>query len=208
MKYYTYISDAKVDMLFPQVPHDIKKKVATEFGIDLKFLSAKRKAEAEPEENRITRLEVVAEFIRNSGKVGSVDDPNEYIADILQMWNTTIEEIFYLTGRTEKTFFGMGGSLQHVIGSAAKSELPQSIAGVMFNSLRKFLNEESPQTHADETFLSIFMGVADSQNNWLKGPTEKFEFLAKRLWYESWTSKNSQELRALLATPLYVAKAD
>ncbi len=208
MKYYTYISDAKVDMLFPQVPHDVKKKVATEFGIDLKFLSAKRKAEAEPEENRITRLEVVAEFIRNSGKVGSVDAPNEYISDTLQLRTARIEEFLYLTGRTEKTSFGMGGSLQHVIGSAAKSELPQSVAGVMFNSLRNFLNEESPETQASRTFLDIFMAVADSHNKWIQGPTENLEFLAKRLWYESWTSTRSQELRALLATPLYVAKAD
>ncbi len=85
MKYYTYISDAKVDMLFPQVPHEIKKKVATEFGFDLKFLSAKRKAESESEENRITRLEVVAEYLRKSGKVGSVDEPDDYIADTLLM---------------------------------------------------------------------------------------------------------------------------
>src|SRR5260370_39193076 len=107
MKYYTYISDAKVDMLFPQVPHDIKKKVATEFGIDLKFLSAKRKAEAEPEENRITRLEVVAEFIRKSGNVGTVDEPKEYVSDTLQLRTARIEEFLYLTGRTDKTSFGM-----------------------------------------------------------------------------------------------------
>src|SRR5258708_2610617 len=151
MNYETDICGAKVGMVFHQVHHDIQKKVATEFGIDLKFLSAKRKAELEPEENRITRLEVVAEFIRNSGKVGSVDEPNEYIADTLQMRAARIEEFFYLAGRTEKTFFGMGGSLQHVIGSAARSELPQSLAGVMFGGLRKFLNEKSPQTQADKT---------------------------------------------------------
>jgi hypothetical protein len=29
MKYYIYISDAKVDMLVPQLPHDIKKKVVS-----------------------------------------------------------------------------------------------------------------------------------------------------------------------------------
>ena len=39
MKYYIYISDTKVDMLFPQVPHDIKRKVATQFGIDIKLFS-------------------------------------------------------------------------------------------------------------------------------------------------------------------------
>lgn len=62
MKYYIYISDAKVDMLFPQVPHDIKKKVATEWKMDLKLLSAARKVETESEDNRIARLETVVDF--------------------------------------------------------------------------------------------------------------------------------------------------
>ena len=38
MKYYIYISDAKVNMLLAQIPHNIKKKVATEFKIDLKVI--------------------------------------------------------------------------------------------------------------------------------------------------------------------------
>jgi len=47
MKYYIYISDAKVDMLFPRVPHHITKKVALEFKMDLKLLSAPPETEAE-----------------------------------------------------------------------------------------------------------------------------------------------------------------
>jgi hypothetical protein len=47
MKYYIYISDAKVDIVLPQVPHATGKKVATEFGIDLKVLKATRTTEEE-----------------------------------------------------------------------------------------------------------------------------------------------------------------
>jgi hypothetical protein len=43
MKYYLYISDAKVDMLLPQVTHKAEKKTSTELGFDLKVLSAKYK---------------------------------------------------------------------------------------------------------------------------------------------------------------------
>src|ERR1022692_4308702 len=32
VKYYLYISDAKVDMLLSQIPHEPKKKIALEFG--------------------------------------------------------------------------------------------------------------------------------------------------------------------------------
>ncbi len=64
MKYYLYISDAKVDMLLPQVPHHAKKKTSTELGFDLKVLSAKYKSEAETDSDRISRLEAVVDFIR------------------------------------------------------------------------------------------------------------------------------------------------
>ena len=50
MKYYIYISDAKVDMLLPQVPHDVQKKVSTDFGFDMKILKATRKTEAESDD--------------------------------------------------------------------------------------------------------------------------------------------------------------
>lgn len=109
MKYYVYISDAKVDMLFPQVPHEIKKKVALEFKMDLKLLSESRKTETESDDNRIARLETVVDFIREFGNVGTVDEPNEYIEGILPMrWgpymnNNGIDSpVVYFGGETEK----------------------------------------------------------------------------------------------------------
>ena len=72
MKYYLYISDAKIDMLFPQVPHQIKKKTASEFKLDLKLFSASRKSETETEVSNIARLEAVVEFIRGFGNLGTL----------------------------------------------------------------------------------------------------------------------------------------
>ena len=85
MKYYLYISDAKVDMLFPQVPHEIKSKVASEYKFDIKLFSASRKTETEGEDNRIARLESVVDFIQQYGKLGTVDHPDDFIADTLSM---------------------------------------------------------------------------------------------------------------------------
>jgi hypothetical protein len=122
MKYYIYISDAKVDMLFPQVPHDIKKKVALEFKMDLKLLSASRRTETESENNRIAGLETVADFIREYGNIGTVDKHNEYIGGFLQMrWDPFrygVEEmsVIYFGGETEWTFVGLGCSIHHVTG--------------------------------------------------------------------------------------------
>jgi hypothetical protein len=123
VKYYIYISDAKVDMLFPQVPHDIKKKVATEWKMDLKLLSASRRVETEGEGNRIARLETVVDFIREYGNVGTVDESNDYIDDTLEMaWSDRVpyaKGMAYFTGETDKTLVGFGGSAHHVIGNSA-----------------------------------------------------------------------------------------
>src|SRR5687768_4399156 len=85
MKYYVYISDAKVDMLLAQIPHDAKQRLATEFRFDLKLLSAARKTETESEDNRFTRLDAVVTFIREFGNLGTVDAPDEYFEGSLEM---------------------------------------------------------------------------------------------------------------------------
>jgi hypothetical protein len=128
MKYYIYISDAKVDMLLPQIPHEIKKKVATEYGVDLKFLIAKRKVESEAEDNRITRLEAVLAFIREYGNVGSVDQPDEYCEGIMPMrfLAPNYAPVVYVSGHTEKTMLGLGGSAKHMIGAVPAPNSPTS----------------------------------------------------------------------------------
>ena len=85
MKYYVYISDAKVDMLFPRVPHDITERVALEFKMDLKLHAARPETEAEGGDNRIARLETVVRFIRERGNIGTVDEPDEYFEGSLSM---------------------------------------------------------------------------------------------------------------------------
>jgi hypothetical protein len=47
LRYYVYISDAKVDMLLPQVDPGFARKWATEVGVSLPFVSAKRQVEAQ-----------------------------------------------------------------------------------------------------------------------------------------------------------------
>lgn len=40
MKYYIYISDTKVDMLYPQIPKPLLKRIASDLSIDLKLFGA------------------------------------------------------------------------------------------------------------------------------------------------------------------------
>ena len=40
MRYYVYVSDSKVDMLYSQMPRGIRDRIAAELKIDLKVISA------------------------------------------------------------------------------------------------------------------------------------------------------------------------
>jgi hypothetical protein len=233
MKYYIYISDSKVDMLLSQIPHDQKKKIATEFKIDLKLLSASRKAETEDESNRFTRLEAVTAFIREYGNVGSVDEPDEYIkGDLLMHWGPYINvydysgdesPLVYFGGSTERTIVGLGGSSKHVIGAGGQSSShSHSITPFLISYLEKQLGlKKKPNPDVIDVKLHErrFFGKSLTEQervdeslhavylatSQMMGPQQRLEFLAKRLLYGTYRHAEKQ---ILLATPIYVAMAE
>jgi hypothetical protein len=227
VKYYIYISDAKVDMLFPQVPHDIKKKVATEWKMDLKVLSASRKVETEGEDNRIARLETVVDFIQEYGKVGSVDDPDDYIADTLAMrWGmlTTTPEnsLAFFAADTDQTTVGLGGSAQHLLGRNGGDEirynsLTPALLDCLFKELGWGADNFKGLGGTSERTAEIFLRAVHASAARMLGPKQSLEFLAKRLLYGTVegveidpleTSDDTADRSVLLATPLYIALAD
>jgi hypothetical protein len=226
MKYYLYISDAKVDMLFPQVPHDIKSKVAHEYKFDVKLFSASRKTETESEENRIARLEAVVDFIRDYGKLGTADHPDDFIADSLAMrWgpysNEAAREIVLFEGNTADTVVVLGGSSRHVVGNAGQSLATSSSSTP---ALIRYLTERAASDEmsgsgasGDEMIRAAILAARTTQRPY--EPLQNVEFVAKRLLY--WKGENlpnpvsrdgkfvnSRKFNALLASPLYVAMTD
>lgn len=222
MKYYLYISDAKVDMLLPQIPHEVKKRIATEFKFDLKLLSASRKTETESDDNRFTRLEAVVAFIREYGNLGSIDQPNEYVEGSLEMrWGPYIKEysdkespLIYFGGATEQTIVGLGGSAKHILGNTSLSPAySHSATPFLVYRLVKELGldlesespagnlvENTPLNQYDSDYWSLrAVELATTQ---MKGPKQQVEFVAKRLLYGNGHFKKK---KVLLATPLYVA---
>jgi hypothetical protein len=215
MKYYVYISDAKVDMLFPQVPHEIKNKVATEFGIDLKVFKASRKSESESDENRISRLEAVVAFIREFGNIGSVDKPDQFFEDTISMELSIFPlletSMVYWAGRTEQTLLGLAGSAGYVLGGTAGGKgyasLGYGIAGILEKEI-----EEKQSFRSEEFNLGESKGqLIDYVGIWAEmglGDFENYEFMAKRLTEGERRGENGKATRVLVGSPLYVAKAD
>jgi hypothetical protein len=207
VKYYLYISDAKIDALLPQVPHEAKKKVAIDLGVDFKIFKATRKSETESDESRISRLEAVLSFIREYGNVGTVDDPDDFVDDTQHVWFGPDDQgrIAYFTGRTERTTFALAGSARHLIGSSAKQQDFPSFSPM--NAICWWLREQVPE-HSDDVFRGIDIIAAEEER---KGaPQQRLEFMAKRLLFseasDNWRTKRNTAV--LLATPLYVAMTD
>jgi len=208
MKYYLYISDAKVDMLLPQVPHKAKKRTSTELGFDLKVLSAKYKNEAETESDRISRLEAVVDFIREYGNIGTLDDPDDFIEDSATVGvgraGESTTKVAYFGGKTERTVFALVGSAVHLV-SGTKTT-PEVAYHSEIGEIVGWLQETVPANRGRFNLLrSISFLVPLSR--W-GDCSYRIEFLAKRLHSELVKNAKGQEINVLLATPLYVAMAD
>jgi hypothetical protein len=188
VKYYLYISDTKVDMLLPQIPHKLQKQIATEFKLDLKIFSAARKTEETIDDDRIKRLEAVVAYIREKKRVGTAGRPAEYFAGMLAMrWGPLTErrrerydpetkvfspeperlrDIVYFSGYSNECLIGLGGSGKHVIGGPGASNATDwggSIGPVLLWILLKNTGiSEKELPHVDPDLSSD--GTIDSDN--------------------------------------------
>ena len=71
MRYFSYISDAKVDMLLPQIPKGRRETIAAELGFNVALLSGRIRAEASILDTRVARLLAVERYIRDNEKLGT-----------------------------------------------------------------------------------------------------------------------------------------
>ena len=226
MRYYLYISDTKVDMLLSQIPSATKHKIATEFKLDLKLITASRRRETEYERHRTERLEAVLVFLDEFGDVGSVDEPDEYFRGQMRMrWGpfTTSfgvrpdNRLIYFGGVTDKTIIGLGGSSRHVIGNIGDSHAdsasatPYIVHSIMSGlaSEDDIMRDDLDKLGADfghhfgeapdMTYNAIYLATAR-----LAGSVEHVEYVAKTLYFGR--PRDGSDRNAVLGTPLYVAR--
>lgn len=128
MKHYIYISDTKVDMLYEQINESLLNKFAGELSIDLKPGGVGIGGTIKPnpvKETRISKLRLVVKSLEEKKSVGWIDAPRNYFKGSLNMqWGlvygrggSETPSAVQFSGRTERTAFGMIGSLHHMIGN-------------------------------------------------------------------------------------------
>ncbi len=115
MKYYIYVSDTKVDMLYAQIPQSFLSKISVELKIDAKILSTTFKRPSS-EENRYSKLEILSRYIQENEKVGTSDFHDNYIQDRLPMRWMSHGNLVYFSGAGNKSIIGLAGSSRNVLG--------------------------------------------------------------------------------------------
>ncbi len=215
LKYYIYVSDSKIDMLFGQIPEGLLSGLISELKINFGVVSASLSRDS-PDAARFSKLSVVRRYIEKHAEVGTIDAPKEYFsATIGAKWGRLFHpyrstEIVYFGGKTKRTTFGLGGSLSHVIGSSVdgKTELGSS-APFLLRALSQVDTKIAGET--DDSWyneISNYDDVRDAvllANERLTGPKQKLEFLAKRLLVEPPSISHEENGKILLGSPIYVA---
>jgi hypothetical protein len=217
-KYYLYISDAKIDMLLSQIDPGPLRKLATELGIDLKLISVKRVSEPSASDRRTAQLELVVQHLLKFGDVGSVAEPGQFFTGLLPMrWGPFPAEssssLVFFGGRVEGTTVGLGGSVNHLLGSIpdAKqhgitvSHMPPMLdaLGVNADLEDEYVADavDADLGRGDGTALATVHNAVIS----MRWPAQNVEFVAKRLLHGD-DPRSGQPV--LLGSPLYVALVD
>jgi hypothetical protein len=124
VRYYLYISDAKLDMLFEQIDARTKRRISAQLNIDLQLASLTLSGAQLPPSTRASKLVIVERYLESSGSIGSVEAPQEvYFRGAQTMrwcWVGDREEGVWFEGYVPdaRQCVGLGGSRHHVIGEA------------------------------------------------------------------------------------------
>src|SRR5262249_34572799 len=95
IRHYMYISRAKIDMLYPQIPNNLRKNDIIETNYD--------------------KLRIVVNYIDKYIGIGTVKKPGSYFSGRLPLYYGKMDNMIYFGGHDRKVVFGLAGSLYHVI---------------------------------------------------------------------------------------------
>ena len=217
LDYYVYVSDAKVEMLFDQIPRSFLSGTAGELKVNLGIVTSTLKQDSAGN-NRFTKLKTVRSYIEQHFDVGTIDQPGEYFAGTISMrWGPYHggSELVYFGGRTADTILGLGGSAGHVLGARGISGAhSHSATPILVSVLCEGLGLQEPdgnkqwaqQIGRGRDSNAIALDAVELATTQMQGPEQTFEFLAKKLLFGSGRCRGSRQI--LLGTPLYVSMVE
>jgi hypothetical protein len=204
LRYYLYISDAKLDMLYSQIDSKVLKTLSMEVKVDLKLASATLRKAEDPSPSRMAKLRIVEKFIDEHHSVGTNEDPGaEYFRGRMDMqWGWLASSIVFFRGSEDSQIVMLAGSRRHVVGESpgenafVGSALPHIITAVKDYISDKSAIEGLPVESAE------WVDPLRAKEVRLNTPRQKMEFLAIPL-----AEERRADTHLVLGTPLYVALA-
>jgi hypothetical protein len=212
LKYYLYISDTKVDILFAQIPRNILKKISADLNINLGVVSVSLK-EKQSEQTRYDKVKVVSDYIENHLDVGDVDHPQAYFKATVSMRWGELWYTVYFSGKTDQTDFGLGGSIKHILGKPNVKDIPENsstplILGVLGKLDPDYLRD-FPQA------LEVARDRSVPLHHWSSPPTDpdmyqleiishSVKHMEREAKYSSWKKKSLNSWQGGLLTDHWV----
>jgi hypothetical protein len=230
VKFYLYISDAKVEMLASQLRRGLGGRVAS-WNVDVSAGPAKIGAEGRSiDPTRYQQIEKITRHIRKHEDCGTIDAPGTFVFDRQSVrWGpfTSDKRIVFFTGLTQKTVFALGGSSSYLLQAPRREDSAYPSGGsaqwiLQSALLRAFGHPENPNYQPaapdyDGALLAAVGSLAAAFEHRGRVPPTRVEFLAKRLvvgepykgYYDNYLDEDfSAKDIVFLGSPVYVAMVD
>lgn len=228
MKYYIYVSESKIDMLFSQIARSESEEREASLSFDFAVLKGELKEARGIPANKFTKLNTIVKKLNKEGLVGSIEEEKPYIKGSLRMTWVSLgfmgeSPVTFWGYLTRKLALGLAGSTHHLLGEQAKGRADSaSLTGPIVSWLLEQFgdsptggNNEEVQTQTRPRPYTMPLDHHDIANaTWLAtnnmmGQQSNFEFVAKVLHRSNWPNGfRSSVSDIILATPLYVAMMD
>ncbi|MEV6957280.1 DUF7019 family protein [Streptomyces sp. NPDC051183] len=215
MRYYVYVSRAKIDMMFEQIPRKLLPRLVTEARADLKIVSvAVQQPRDEP--TLYDRLNAVEDHLDREYDIGWMTEPafwfrGESALRIAAAGDASSPVL--MTGREGDLVVALIGSAHHLVGR----EAPASELGRVGHSWLPSLYGLLEEARTDTEFVDVDAEGRDDRGTLrdvltfsgrATGPATWCEFLARQLMRGTVTGPDGRPRQVVIATPLYVAMSD
>lgn len=194
LKYYLYLSQLKIGLLAAQVASSAQRE--SELAVDLKVVRYSRKAVL-PERHDLDKLEKIIRHLQDADQIGAAAESRPYFQSCLEMRWTVFPTsgIVVFAGTLDDQVIVLGGSASHVVGGGDADPVG-SVPPYLFRKLQELRADAGE--FDDERFHETLSQIGAA----LPGPTQRVEFIAKRLVEKSGPDGT------LLGSPIYVALVD
>ena len=204
VRYYVYISQTKLEILFPQIPARFLPSLEAEISVNVGVLAASvRKSVPDPSPELAAKAGVLSDYLdKQSGWVGTVADPGRFVKGVALLQYGVMQdyaaELVFFGGVVDGVKLALIGSPASLIGAAADATANHSLNYYDLKFLRE--NAESTQEDSETQRYEYEQAIDDALEVDVLPPTRhKLEFLAKVIFHNE---------NVLVATPIYVALAD